>query len=490
MIAGKGHEQGQEFEGGRTLPFDDRKVAREELRRLGGVSERLVIELAPERIADAGGLQIVSEGEGGRPARAEVDSRRAGAGDLFFGLRGANADGGEFAGAALASGAWGVVAGPQHAAALADAETGWVFASDDPLASLQAIAREWRWELDCRVIGITGSTGKTSVKDIVHALLPFRAHASPENFNTEIGLPLAILAAEPGTEVLVLEMAMRGLGQIAELCEIAEPDIGVITNVGPVHLELLGTIEAIAEAKAELLAGLGDGGQAVVPADAEALEPHLAASLATITFGPGGDVHAVSSSAAGRSTEALIGTPAGEQRFVFPFAEPYNLTNALAAVAAGIAVGATPEQMARRAPGITFSRLRGELLELPGGIALVNDCYNANPISMRAALESLAAMPAEGRRAAVLGGMAELGPEEAAYHREIGALARSLGISPIIGVGELARDYAPDEWAADAEAAVPLADELLGDGDAVLVKGSRSVGLELFTDGLIARRNA
>ena len=131
-----------------------------------------------------------------------------------------------------------------------------MLAAADPLAALQALARAWRRELGCPVVGITGSTGKTSVKDICRAILPLRVHASPENFNTEIGLPLAILAAPPETEVLVLEMAMRGLGQIAELCEIAEPDIAAITNVGPVHLELLGTLEAIAEAKAEILAGL------------------------------------------------------------------------------------------------------------------------------------------------------------------------------------------------------------------------------------------
>ena len=447
-----------------------------------------MIELAPERIADAAGLEIVRRGAEGRPARAEVDSRRARPGDLFFGLRGASADGGEFAAAALARRAWGVVVDPDRAAGIE--EDGWVFAAADPLAALQAIAREWRRELGCRVVGITGSTGKTSVKDIAHALLPFRVHASPENFNTEIGLPLAILGAEPDTEVLVLEMAMRGRGQIAELCEIAEPDVAAITNIGPVHLELLGTIEAIAEAKAEILGGLLPGGRAVVPADAEALEPHLADTLPTVTFGPGGEVHAVSSSVSGRSIEAEISTPAGVERFQFPFAEAYNLTNALAAIAIGLALGGELAAMARRAPGITFSRLRGELLELPDGIALVNDCYNANPISMRAALESLAAMPAAGRRVAVLGGMHELGPDEAAYHREIGALARGLGVGPIVGVGELARDYAPDEWAPDPEAAVAIADRLLGPGDAMLVKGSRSVGLERFTDELIAKRGA
>ena len=445
-----------------------------------------MIELTPERIADAGSLEIVRDGGPGRPERGEIDSRRVALGDLFFGLPGASADGGEFAAAALDRGAWGVVVTPERAGSLPAG--GWVFASADPLSSLQTIAREWRWELGCRVVGITGSTGKTSVKDITRALLPFRVHASPENYNTEIGLPLTILAAPPDTEVLVLEMAMRGLGQIAELCEIAEPEIGVITNIGPVHLELLGTIEAIAEAKAELLQGLGEGGLAVIPADAEALEPHLADALRTITFGQGGDVFVVDSRVTARSTQARIATPLGEQRFVLPFAESYNVTNALTAIAIGVALEATPAQLARRAPEITFSRLRGELLELADGIVLVNDCYNANPISMHAALESLAAMPARGRRVAVLGGMGELGPESSGYHREVGAQARALGLAPILGVGELARDYAPDHWAPDPEAAAALADELIEPGDAILVKGSRAVGLEAFTDGFAARR--
>lgn len=448
-----------------------------------------MIELSPERIADAGALEIVREGPDGRPERGVVDSRQVGPGDLFFGIPGASVDGGEFAPGAIGAGAWGVVARPQHARAAAREDSfGWVFASHDPLSSLQAIAREWRWELGSRVVGITGSTGKTSVKDITRALLPFRTHASPENYNTEIGLPLTILSAPPDTEVLVLEMAMRGLGQIAELCQIAEPEVAVITNVGPVHLELLGTLEAIVEAKAEILQGLGPEGRAVVPADAEALEPHLADTLQTLTFGAGGDVHAVSVERGKRSAEVLVATPAGEQRFVLPFAETHNVTNALAAVAVGVTLGADLDAMARRTSGITFSRLRGELHELPGDITLVNDCYNANPISMHAALDSLAAMAGSGRKVAVLGGMAELGPDSASYHRDVAAHARGLGVGPVIGVGELARDYAPDQWSETPEAAVELVDALLGAGDSLLVKGSRSVGLEHFTDGLIGRR--
>jgi UDP-N-acetylmuramoyl-tripeptide--D-alanyl-D-alanine ligase len=451
-----------------------------------------LIELAPERIAAAAEAEVVREGRTDRPVRAAIDSRSIAPGELFFGLRGEHVDGGEHAGAALAAGAWGVVVERGRARALAAAEQppGWVLASDDPLRSLQTLARAWRRELRCRVVGITGSVGKTSVKDICRAILPLRVHASPENYNTEIGLPLTVLAAPPETEALVLEMAMRGVGQIAELCSIAEPDIAAITNIGPVHLELLGTIEAITEAKAEILAGLPEEGRAVVPADAEALEPHLHDSLVTITFGAGGDVFALEAERRARLIAATVGTPHGEASFELPFDEQHNLTNALCAIAIGVALDAPLDAMARRAPRIAFSRLRGELIELRGGSVLVNDCYNANPISMRAALDHLATLRTRGHRLAVLGGMAELGPEGPAFHREIAAHARALGISPVIGIGDLARDYAPDHWAPDPEAGAELADGLIADGDAVLVKGSRSVGLERLTDALVSSRPA
>jgi UDP-N-acetylmuramoyl-tripeptide--D-alanyl-D-alanine ligase len=367
---------------------------------------------------------------------------------------------------------------------------GWVLAATDPLAALQGLATAWRRELACPVVGITGSVGKTSVKDICRAILPMRVHASRENFNTEIGLPLAICEAPPETEALVLEMAMRGRGQIAELSRIAEPDVGTITNIGPVHLELLGTMEAIVEAKAEILGGLRERGRAVIPADEEALEPHLHESVVTITFGPGGDVFCRSHESDGRSIEAVIGTPGGEATFKFPFGEAHNLQNALAAIAIGTALDGPLGEMSQRAPGITFSRLRGELIELPGEILLVNDCYNANPISMRAALEHLVSLDSEGRHVAILGEMLELGEDAEQYHREVGAQARQLGVGPIVGVGELGRGYVPDAWAPDAEAAVPLAEAMVEPGDAVLIKGSRGVGLELVTDELVAHRRA
>jgi UDP-N-acetylmuramoyl-tripeptide--D-alanyl-D-alanine ligase len=451
------------------------------------------VNLTPERIAAAMGAEIVARGGAGSPRRGAIDSGEAGAGDLFFGLRGKRVDGGEFAGAALAAGAWGVVAetsiarslfaAPESTDSERSAVTGWVFAVDDPLLALQSLASSWRKEIGAPVVGITGSVGKTSVKDIARALLPGRVHANRENLNTEIGLPLTLLEAPADTELLVLEMAMRGRGQIAELAAIAEPRIAVITNVGPVHVELLGSVEAVAAAKAEILAALPADGTAVVPVEAGELEPHLDVVPSLLRFGPGGDVEAVEQRVEDGVTEALIATPAERVRFHFPFAERHNLTNALAAVGTGVALGVPLEEMADRAANIGFSRFRGERLELGDGIVLVNDCYNANPVSMRAALDHLASIEGA-RRIAVLGEMAELGAGAPAYHREVGVHARAEGVDLLIGVGEAARAYDPDELVGDPAEAAELLAAQLEPGDTILVKGSRSAGLEAVAETL------
>jgi UDP-N-acetylmuramoyl-tripeptide--D-alanyl-D-alanine ligase len=450
------------------------------------------VNLAPQEIAAALGAEVVAEGGPGSPVKATIDSGASGSGDLFFGLRGAHRDGGEFAAAAIEAGAWGVVVGPSFRGSLltdvvqkeprkAEGRGAWVFVADDPLAAMQALARAWRRALDARVLGVTGSVGKTSVKDIARALLPGRVHANRENLNTEIGLPLTVLEAPAETDLLVLEMAMRGAGQIAELAAIAEPELAVITNVGPVHVELLGSVAAIAAAKAEVLDALPGDGVAIVPAAAGELEPHLGRAPRLLRFGPGGDVEASEVEVAAGVTAATITTPAGAQRFHFPFAEAHNLTNALAAVAAGVALAAPLAEMADRAADIGFSRFRGERLELGDGIVLVNDCYNANPVSMRAALDHLASLGAP-RTVAVLGEMGELGPGAAAFHREVGEHARGEGIDLLLGVGLPARDYAPDELVADPGEAAELLAARLQPGDAVLVKGSRSAGLEAVAD--------
>ncbi|HSS04783.1 MAG TPA: UDP-N-acetylmuramoyl-tripeptide--D-alanyl-D-alanine ligase [Solirubrobacterales bacterium] len=455
------------------------------------------MNLTPEQIAEATGAEIVARGGPGSPRRAVIDSSEAGEGDLFFGLRGERVDGGEFAPAVIAAGAWGAVVGNAamsrffpHSGNKYDRseEAGaWVFAVANPLAALQALAGAWRRELGVPVVGVTGSVGKTSVKDIARALLPGRVHANRENLNTEIGLPLTLLEAPTDAELLVLEMAMRGRGQIAELAAIAAPQVAVITNVGPVHVELLGSVEAVAAAKAEILADLPADGTAVVPVEAGELEPHLAAAPHLIRFGAGGDVDVAEGRVEEGVTEATIVTPEGRASFHFPFTERYNLTNALAAVAVGVALGASLEEMADRAANIGFSRFRGERLELGDGIVLVNDCYNANPVSMRAALDHLGSLPGP-RRIAVLGEMAELGPGAADYHREIGSHARGEGVDLLIGVGEPARDYGPDELVGDPAEAAELLAAQLEPGDAILVKGSRSAGLEAVAETLAELR--
>jgi UDP-N-acetylmuramoyl-tripeptide--D-alanyl-D-alanine ligase len=449
------------------------------------------VNLTAEEIAAALGAEVLAEGPPGSPARATIDSGASGPGDLFFGLRGASRDGGEFAPAAIEAGAWGaVVSSPAWLSfppdsGRNDSHAAWVFAVADPLAALQGLASAWRRALGARVVGVTGSVGKTSVKDIARALLPGRVHANRENLNTEIGLPLTVLEAPGETDLLVLEMAMRGAGQIAELAVIAEPEVAVITNVGPVHVELLGSVAAIAAAKAEVLDLLPPGGIAIAPVEAGELEAHLQRAPRLLRFGPGGDVEATEVRVAAGVTEALVSTPAGAQRFHFPFGEAHNLTNALAAIAAGVALEAPLAAMADRAADIGFSRFRGERIKLGDGIVLVNDCYNANPVSMRAALDHLATLGAP-RTVAVLGEMGELGPGAPGFHREVGDHARAAGVDLVLGVGLPARDYGPDELVADPGEAAELLAAQLQPGDAVLVKGSRSAGLETVAEALAA----
>jgi UDP-N-acetylmuramoyl-tripeptide--D-alanyl-D-alanine ligase len=438
----------------------------------------------PERVAAAAGARLVQPPPAGAagPQRAVVDSRQAGPGDLFVGLRGEHEDGGRFAPQALAAGAWGAIVAPDAAEAARCAPPGVLLAADEPLAALQGLAGAWRDALDARVVAVTGSTGKTSTKDILAALLaPHLATvASPANFNTEIGLPLAILGAPAGTEALVLEMAMRGAEQIAELTAIARPDVGIIVNVGPVHLELMGTLEAVAAAKAELIRDMPAGGTAIVPADEPLLEPHLRDDLDVVTFGDAGDVRLAEADGERVTIDAR-----GERiELELTYTQAYNRLNTLAAVAAALAVGVHPEGRVE----VPFSALRGERIDLPNGVAVVNDCYNANPMSMRAALDELA-VTASGRRVAVLGDMLELGEGERSFHEEIGAYARERGVDLLVTVGPLAAAmldaYDGEAQAvADAAEAASMVPELLEPGDTVLVKGSRGVGLEAVAEAL------
>jgi UDP-N-acetylmuramoyl-tripeptide--D-alanyl-D-alanine ligase len=446
----------------------------------------------PKQIAQAAGATLVDSSQTAGPESATLDSRAAGPGSLFIGLRGANTDGGQYAAAALEREAWGVLVTPENAEQASIAGTGTIIAAPDPLVALQRLATAWRQDLNAEVVGITGSTGKTSTKDLLLAILGphSRTVASRANFNTEIGLPVEICNAPAETEVLVLEMGMRGPDQITELARIAEPDVGVITGIGPVHLELLGSIEAIAAAKAELIEGLPSGGTAIIPADEPLLDPHRRSDVNTITFGAGGDVqlrradgHEIVIDLSGQTIELEV-----------DFTQAHMRRNLLAAVAAAHAVGVTPGGKVE----LKLSPGRGQRTMLPGDVMLIDDCYNANPMSMRAALDDLketAAAAGARRKVAVLGDMLELGPDERRFHREIGEYADARGVDVLVTVGPLAAAMA-DAFdgesypVADAAEAAALVPEILAPGDAVLVKASRGIGLELVCRALGARDDA
>jgi UDP-N-acetylmuramoyl-tripeptide--D-alanyl-D-alanine ligase len=342
---------------------------------------------------------------------------------------------------------------------------------DDGHAALAAIGHAVRARSDARVVAITGSVGKTSTKDILAALLRphVRAVAAEDGFNNEIGLPLTLCRIEPDTEVVVAEMAMRGRGQIRQLARIAQPDLGVITSIAPVHLELLGTLENVARAKAELLEELPAGAVVVLPADAPELEPFLPDGLDVRRFSPpeielrDGHVHVRHR---GRDVE-------------FSFAARHQAENAIAALETAAALGVPPPE---KPVDVTFSRWRSQECDLPGGGLLVNDAWNANPVAMRAALADLRERSVGRRTVAILGEMAELGAEALRFHEEIGREAAAIDV--VLGVGELARGYSPDEWVATAAEAVAVAEALVRPGDVVLVKGSRSVGLEVVAAAL------
>jgi UDP-N-acetylmuramoyl-tripeptide--D-alanyl-D-alanine ligase len=343
---------------------------------------------------------------------------------------------------------------------------------DDQEAALAALARLVRGKSDARVVAVVGSVGKTTTKDVLGALCAPHVPTiwAERSLNNEIGLPLTVLRLEPDTHVLVVEMGMRGLGQIAYLCEIARPSVVVVPHIGPEHLELLGTVERVAEANAEAIAALPAGGTAVVPARSAELEPYLGREdLVYRRFDPN-DVVLSGHSARLRVDGARV-------ELELPFTQPYLAVNALAALHAYAALGLPLGRAGLGAPAIELSPWRGQEVALPGGGFVVNDAYNANPDSMRAALEHLAARAGSRRRVAILGEMAELGTASERFHREIGALAADLGVE-VVGVGEPARAYRPTAWAPGAGEAFDVARPLLRPGDAVLVKASRAVGLE------------
>ena len=386
----------------------------------------------------------------------QIDSRRIEEGDLFVA---AGATGADFVPHALARGAAATLV-PDHVE-----------------AALATIAGEVRERSDAQIVAITGATGKTTTKDILAALCAPHARtvASEGNYNNELGVPLTLCRLEPDTEVCITEMGMRGLGQIAWLASFTRPDIALITNIAPVHLELVETVENVARAKAELIDALPPGGTAIVPEE-PLLEPYL--TRTDITIRRFGQVDEPGVFHVGDRTIRLETS----------YTAGHQLDNTLAALVVCDVLGI---QVADGELTVEFSALREEEITLPDGVLLLNDCYNANPLSMLAALTHLAERAGPRRRVAVLGEMAELGPSSPAYHREVGAVLPELGVDELIAVGPLAREYVASANGVSArhvasadEAAVAL-EAIIRPGDVVLVKGSRAVGLEAVAAKLI-----
>ena len=404
-------------------------------------------------------LGVLEPPRGGAPERLtgiKADSRRVGRGDLFVALN----TGIEYIGEASARGAATLVPHDQEAA----------------LAALASLVRS---KSSARVVAVVGSTGKTSTKDILGALC---AAAVPTVFaeaslNNEIGLPLTVCRLEQDTAVLVTEMGMRGLGQIAELCAIARPDVALVTSIGPEHLELVGTVARAAEANAEAIDALPPGGIAVIPEDTPELEPSLHREDIEIVRFDRSTVERAEGGWRFRLRQAEI-------TLRLPFSARHMAENALAALTAYQALGLPLDgTLQRGADSIRLSRWRGEEVQLPGGGAVINDAYNANPTSMRAALLDLVERAGDLRRVAILGEMAELGADSWQFHDEIGSLVDELGIELVIAIGDEALPYvqAHDspgrKWIPDVAAFAQVA-PLLRPGDVILVKASRAVGLE------------
>ena len=404
-----------------------------------------------------------------------TDSRTGTDGTLFVPLV-ADRDGHDFIAAALEGGARAYLTAREPTL---DAPA---IVVSDTLAALGVIGGLARARLPERVVGVTGSVGKTSVKDLLAAVFAttYETVASVRSFNNEIGVPVTLANAAETTEAAVIEMGARGIGHIAELCAIARPTIGIVTAVGHVHTELFGTIDDVARGKGELVEALPPTGVAVLNAgDPRVLAMRQRTRARVVTYGTGAEVTATDVSLDHELRAAFrLRSPWGAVEVHLGARGPHQVDNALAAGAAALASGVTIDAVAAGLATATLSPWRMDLRRTPTGALVLNDAYNANPISVAAALRSLAALDAR-RRIAVLGTMAELGDVADEEHRAVGDLAASLGIT-LLAVAE-PRYGAPS--VADVDAAADALGELT-DGDAVLVKGSRVAGLERLAERL------
>ena len=437
-------------------------------------------------------------------AGAAVDSRHVTQGTLFVALPGERTDGHRFVPEAVAAGAVVVLVDrPTSARSTADVARVQV---PDTLAALQELAAWWRRRHAVRVVGITGSTGKTVAKEIVADVCgrAFRTLRNEGNLNSETGLPMTLLRLEPDDEVAVLEMSMYTVGEIARLTEIAEPEMGVVLAVHPTHLERAGSIERIAQAKAELPAALPADGLAVLNADdprVAAMRDVTAAEVRTFGLSAAAEVRATDVTSHGLAgTEFMLQAPWAERRVRSGTPGRHLVPHALAAAAVAERLGVPMDEVAAALEAGSRAAHRMEIRQGASGATIVDDTYNASPVSVAAALDFLAETPhpAGRRRIAVLGDMLELGPDEESLHRQIGTKAAAVAHG-LVAVGPRGRWIADAARAAgmrvvveaeDAEAAAGLVERDLapGPGDVVLLKASRGIGLDRAVDQLVEPR--
>ncbi|MFZ5944152.1 MAG: UDP-N-acetylmuramoyl-tripeptide--D-alanyl-D-alanine ligase [Bacillota bacterium] len=434
------------------------------------------------------------------PQRAIIDSRTAQPGDLFFALPGHRVDGHEFVENALQQGAVGAVI--NNLKAVANPESKNLIICEDPLRFLQDLAKLVRQNLSIPVIGITGSTGKTTTKDLVSHLLSQRYNTlnTQGNYNNELGMPLTLCGLNKSHEAVVLEMGMRGLGQIDFLCQLAKPTHGIITNIGEVHAELLGSQEKIAQAKAELLKNLPQEGTAFLNLqDRKLIEPWLKECKAEVQWyslhGPS-DIFASQIKIMGEAgsqfrvhyldqTEVITLNIPGE----------HNISNALAAIGVARSLNLSWAEIKQGLAEVKLTDMRLQIVKGKGGAQIVNDTYNANPTSMEAALKVLAGMSGQ-RKIAVLGDMYELGRYQEEGHKRMGAVAYKEKIDIIVAVGDLgmligmgAMDAGMRQesviLAQTNDDALEYLQKNISKGDVVLVKGSRGMKMENIVQGLV-----
>lgn len=439
-------------------------------------------------------------------SEVSIDTRTLPPGALYIALRGERYDGHQFVQEAVQRGAAAVLVEEgkwgQLRSALGPPAVPAVLVPDS-LRALQALAAWRRAALAGPVVGVTGSNGKTTTKDMVAAVLSrrYRVLATRGNWNNEIGLPLTLLQLRPDHEAIVLEMGMRGSGEIARLAQVARPTVGVVTNVGPVHVELLGSLDRIADAKAELVAALPSDGVAVLNAD----DPRVAGMAAktdarVLTFGLHADADVRATEVQSRGFAGVwcrVHAPSGTQELLVPVPGVHNVYNALAAIAVGEAVGVPVEQAPAAFRNLQRTAMRLEPVRLAHGIMLLNDAYNASPASVEGALNTLAGLPGA-QRIAVLGDMLELGYLAASAHRRIGEICARTGLDFLVVTGRWAGEVVagaleggmPEEAIArceDAAAAVERVAERVVPHAVILVKASRGLRLERVVDGLRER---